>query len=1033
MTLTCLLTALTALLTLTQLNAQSVPHSESARYWAGRGRQLVAGGEYAKAYSAFQLARSLGQPDMVRQMEDARRRNINQILLQSLLAEAQNLASNDQVQSLRLLEHARRQFPDSSRILQQVGDLVNQPNLWLYSLKSAQLWPSPGLRYVVAAGSPARLYACRGDSLISLFNFSAPIEDVFFAPDDRYVLVATKTGTILLDCQRQSARVLNRQQQILEYAKFSPDGRYVLASFWNDQTTRLYQILDGQLRRTNIVANRYKSAFSPDGRYVCTVSNDRGLATKQLYRLTADGPVRAYSLPADESARSFAFSADGRWLLLRGEAENSIVLTRLSPDTVQTQVFRDCYTDRLSEVVSADGRWLLLSFSGANRDSLWAVDNGTLTLRHVFLQPENRRVMSRFSPNGSCLLRSSASSRSEAQCWSLSNQTPTLLHQFTEKSELWFDLFSADGQYLLARHDKTDSLWRCSDTALEPVHGFQRPLRLTNTELPNTSIRSYYSPDGGLLLTYHAGAVPDSLWQIGPDKLTPLYGFRERLSASVTRFSADGQWVLGGEDGASEKTLYSTALLWPFHEPRLQAPLAEARFSEEGQYLLGRSRTQASNTQLRRSMASNSATVLYGSRAGRFRLLQKLPLPFVISECRFLNHDRYLLTYHESAAAEGANRYASNIWPLTDDGLVKPYLFRGPYVQATNSLGGARRTMSVQRRLIVAPDGQHLFMQSVKSNSADSLWQLTNEWERVRAFDRTLTTMERYEIDGITTLYEKPSAGFVGQYLWQTRASDSTAVIQPLRLAERTAYPLPVGVGQIMGFSPQTGHGVFTLKRDPSIPILHYLRQGKWQAIRNLPERTYARLNENWPEQPPTNLISPDGRLLFTKDPDHLWIYRLNGPSVSLLHSQGGVARWFAFVPATSGGGQTGGVLYSTLGTLTETFYLHLRAGGCRISRVGEGTLYQPPTVRNGLLYVARQLTDARVAIDVLEPATGTRLAQTVVRQLLTLTVRPDGTVWAVSRSGFHVLRVPTERLAWLRRANVAGLSPALQKKYVFN
>ena len=121
-------------------------------------------------------------------------------LLQSLLADARSLTESDPVQSLRLLEHAHRHFPDSSRILQQAGELVNQPNLWLHSLKAPQIWPSPGLRYVVAALSPARLFACQGDSLTTLYTFDSPVEDVFFSPDERYVWVATQAGSWLLDC-----------------------------------------------------------------------------------------------------------------------------------------------------------------------------------------------------------------------------------------------------------------------------------------------------------------------------------------------------------------------------------------------------------------------------------------------------------------------------------------------------------------------------------------------------------------------------------------------------------------------------------------------------------------------------------------------------------------------------------------------------------------------------------------------------------------------------------------------------------------
>ena len=82
---------------------------------------------------------------------------------------------------------------------------------------------------------------------------------------------------------------------------------------------------------------------------------------------------------------------------------------------------------------------------------------------------------------------------------------------------------------------------------------------------------------------------------------------------------------------------------------------------------------------------------------------------------------------------------------------------------------------------------------------------------------------------------------------------------------------------------------------------------------------------------------------------------------------------------------------------------------------------------------MARRLSDDQTAVEVLEQASGTLLARTVLRQFLDLTVRPNGTVLAITRSGLQVLYAPTERLAWLRRSAVAPLLPDLQQKYPFD
>ena len=297
---------ITALLAWVGAIAQTLPRSESAQYWDQRGRHLVAGGQYAAAYSAFQLARSLGAPGMVPRMEDARRKNINQILLQSLLADARSLTESDPVQSLRLLEHAHRHFPDSSRILQQAGELVNQPNLWLYSLKAPQIWPSPGLRYVVAALSPARLFACQGDSLTTLYTFDSPVEDVFFSPDERYVWVATQAGSWLLDCRQRPVRVVNRRPEIVIRAVFAADGRYVMANFWNDQTTRLWQVRAGNLQPTDVKpSGRKQWGFSPDAHYLYSLKSNEQGTTGHLYHLPRRQPQTGLYADRQPTANRF--------------------------------------------------------------------------------------------------------------------------------------------------------------------------------------------------------------------------------------------------------------------------------------------------------------------------------------------------------------------------------------------------------------------------------------------------------------------------------------------------------------------------------------------------------------------------------------------------------------------------------------------------------------------------------------------------------------------------------------------------------
>ena len=543
------------------LQAQSVPlrPQESAQYWGRRGSELLKAGAFAQAYSAFQLARTLGAPGMVRRMEAARRRNINHILLQSLMAKARGLAETDPVQGLRLLDYAHAHFPDSSRIVRQIGELINRPNLWLYSLKAAGLWPSPRMNHLVAATSPARLYACRGDSLAVTYTFSEPVQNAFFSPDDRFAWVVLATGvSVLLDCSQRPVRVLQLPQTVVplptDAVTFSANNRYVLLRSGTEPTGRLWQLKADLLHPTAIPHQNLgiTPLFSPDGHYLFLNERSPEGLVGQLWSLTGSEPRLMRRFAGGQAITKAIFDPDSRWLLGAGLDENTLLLADLRTDSIPIiRAFSQCHSDRLPDAFSSDGRWLLVSFIQPSVDSLWALTGSGLRSHAVF-QPqagpsgESVRVLSRFSPDGDWLLRSSPNELPHAQCWHLTGSAPTLAHQFQHKSGVLNDVFSTDGRYLLSRHTDPirDSVWQLFSTGFRPVFGFRTSLRAgSGADGP----LSHFSADSRYLITYHAGAIPDSLWSLTNATLLPLYAFRERLAVEATRFSADGRWFLGGE------------------------------------------------------------------------------------------------------------------------------------------------------------------------------------------------------------------------------------------------------------------------------------------------------------------------------------------------------------------------------------------------------------------------------------------------------------------------------------------------------
>jgi hypothetical protein len=731
------------------------------------------------------------------------------------------------------------------------------------------------------------------------------------------------------------------------------------------------------------------------------------------------------------------FDAHSHWMLGAGHEPNTLLLVDLTSAPLRiTRKFADCHTDRLLTAFSAEGNWLLLSFIRADVDSLWALSPGDLQPIYAF-RPEpgsiagSVRVISRFSPNGAWLLRSSPNQQTQAQCWNLRTTVPTLAHRFQQKNSVVDDVFSDDSQYLLSRHTGPiwDSLWQLRSTGPEPVHGFSTRLRTSGSD-NDTAPQSCFSSDSRYLITYHAGTIPDSLWSLDGKALEPLHGFRERLSIQRCQFSPDSRWFVGATDEPNGASLYSLSVLRAMQGPPLKHSFTDAQFSANGQYMLGR------------TTATDSATVLYRIAAEQFRLIQKLNQPFVVGECRFLANDRFLFTYHEISGVSTGRRFANYIWRLTDTGIQPLTLLAEPAVCAVNAMGGSfqftsqltngatipGRKQLISRGIIASSDGNYLLTHPINSRP-DSLWWLSNGLQCIQDFDqRAGSRLIQTGVGEQNRVLTMPEAGFVGNHLWSRNATDSSISLYRLQTNKKMLVPLPKRIGTLLGYSPISNYGVFCFIGRPNAPELWHIYAQHWYFVQKLP---MVANSLNYSDEPFANLISPDGQLLILPTAtNQLLIYRLSGQKPVLLINPAAQVRRFSFLESHPGNGRTTGLIYSDtrqthLLTVGPVASLHTIPGG--------GTLQSLPVCQSGQLYLTRRLGESQTAVDVLSLSTGLPIASTVVRQFLDRSIRPDGTVWIMTRTGLHVLHVPSERLAWLRRSIVAPLSSDLQRNYVFD
>lgn len=589
---------------------------ERASFWVTKGQNLMRASQYAEAYTAFQLARSLGAPNMAAQMELAKKRNINSIQFRALTGEARARATTDPTQSLRLLEYAHQKFPDSLSVLKLIGEVANMPDNWYYSLRARYIQVSPKFTYVLAETDKNRLYRRQGDSLRLVHTFNEQFIFSTLSPDDRFLLVASLSQARVYALQNGQIRLVRTINEPLITARFSPSSNPAYG-FWvmtltTDRITTLYSLQSSasyQLTDADTVQTE-RCSFSPGGRYLLTPAG--------VWQLMPN-KIRAVPLTGDDGWGEIAthysrFSGDNQRLLITKNED----LSKTSASRQLAQYRFSEQGDSLHYVSNFQARMdlprkLWRPFSSNSRyltytDSLFYINGTQKELVRSVTKPGQSQPLEsnlneghefgadfRFSPTNTHVLREvrDANLNPVFQLWRLEGAQRFFVHTFTDKVSVAEDVFSPDGKYLLSRHTTSDLLYRLEADTMVLVHRFSKPLRkpaqgiFDDDGYPMASL--YFSPNSRYLLSYGASLkTADSLWQL-PDNvagvLLPVYGFRNRLQEAFTVFSPDEHFLLTVERGSQLATVWSLSEQVALQSNRMMPP-AQALFSSKGNYLL---------------------------------------------------------------------------------------------------------------------------------------------------------------------------------------------------------------------------------------------------------------------------------------------------------------------------------------------------------------------------------------------------------------------------------------------------------------
>jgi WD40 repeat protein len=341
-------------------------------------------------------------------------------------------------------------------------------------------------------------------------------------------------------------------------AAFSPDGRYIISGS-NDYTLKLWDVSNGREIRTFQGHNTFVNAvaFSPDGRYVISGSNDD---TLKLWDVSSGREIRTFK-GHTSTPRAVAFSPDGKYVLSGSMREMKLwdVSTGREIRTFQGSSGVGC-----SVAFSPDGKYLL-SISDDKVLKLFNVEDG---LEISTYEGHSRTVKSvAFSPDGKYVF--SGGEDTDVKLWDVSSgkEIGTFAGSKYGTNSV---AFSPDGRYVLAGSIGEMNL-------LEVATG--RMVRRFKDTASSVAI----SPDGRYALS--ACNSDMKLWDLSSGtEVRTLKGNAPEVD-SVT-ISPDGTYALSSGRRASNKSVD----LWDVSKGRqirtfagVKSPLA---LSPDGRYVL---------------------------------------------------------------------------------------------------------------------------------------------------------------------------------------------------------------------------------------------------------------------------------------------------------------------------------------------------------------------------------------------------------------------------------------------------------------
>lgn len=460
---------------------------------------------------------------------------------------------------------------ESKFIAEKASALADQGDYYLARLLALQALP-PNRPYTAEAECALRKALQKNNTILR--GHTDDVNYASFSPDGRYIVSASTWDNTIRIWDAETKLQVKCLQTNTDYgfalsAAFSPDGKYI-ASASSDSTIRIWNVhTELQEEKTLKLPNDVQNAsLSPDGKYIVVIPPLN--STASIFDVNTGMKVGSTLVGHTNEIESATFSPDGRYIVTA--SIDSTIRIWDAKTGQQAGKTLDGHTSAVySASFSPDGKYIVAVLVD-NTIRIWDVT----TSKQVWKALQANPVMTAsFSPDGKYIVSGYADGM--VRIWEV------------ETGELYDELeghtgcvksasFSPDGRYIVsASYDNTVRIW---DT--EKEQPMERILDLKTYFCYSASIR----PDGKYIAASLANII--KIWDAKTGQLVKnLKGHTEDVYSVA--FSPDGRYIVS-------TSLDTTVRIWEAKTGKQVGSLKgntedieTASFSPDGKYIVSAS------------------------------------------------------------------------------------------------------------------------------------------------------------------------------------------------------------------------------------------------------------------------------------------------------------------------------------------------------------------------------------------------------------------------------------------------------------